>query len=933
VNGRGLVNGNGLVNGTGLVNGNGLTNGLSRVPIRRNTFGVVTNKDLRVGLALVMLGLLVIPVVSMLLMEPKLERYEPSITIDGDFSDWEDVPKYVDQADGRRPDATVHSYSIDLERNHLSFYVQGVGIVLGDIDGYDSWYFFIDSDGDSSTGYKIRNFGANFVIQAYGGDNIVSAAQMHTFLGDDQTNWSAFTETGKVGAVTSGRMMEVQTTIHSLDLQDDFLVLFCANDYEGGQSCSSVPVGKDPGALLVEQTRLRSVVERRPEQIMEVNFTAMASDVTVSDMTVAVSGGATVETPQVPFTVAQGSTTTKLITADLTLAPVGALITATVESVMADRPPSIRGEAVRAYVEEIPPGIVIDGFFEDWTSGNPDPEDLQLGSNADIVEYDSVEGTSEAFFHVRVSGEILEGTFAPQMKNRVIQGMPGEPTPPAPTGRSKTTGDDYLMIYIDSNSSEDSGEMFYGVMANAIVEIKGMYGVIKQKGLWIWTDGVWEEVAGINAEIDADEIEISVLLGRLGILDDSKMVFVTSTWNMIGDFAFQQTDWRTRSRTVYLVEQDGSGTHTGLSMHRKVFFTGSYFFAFYYNGGVGSITWEWSINGKDWSNAYSNAFVTGGIYYVSVWYNASDSVVYIVGAKSTADTDVYVRRGTVTGNVITWGGSENSITVSSSTAKKNASIAVSSEGYVWIASAVYNLTGYNINVTRSTAPEVISFFGAPTPLSTDQADTLGPVIVPLKDNDMYCAFNRNGNIKGNYYDGSSGLWSTEVTIASDGKDQMEGGPSLVVDYSAYIHFVYADTSGVIKHLKYTTSWGSPTTLDSGSDAAYPTVSLVPTEDIYAFWINETYEIAGKISSDGGSTWVWNEYITDDSVIKWNLTSVYNYSKVWGVAWIWDIKGEEVYFERIPEFEFLLVPVVFVTFIPIILRRRHRVRSNAGSQET
>ena len=854
-------------------------------------------------------------------MEPGYELYTPSIAIDGDFSDWDDVPMYTDSPDNPRPDVTVKSYAIDFERNHLSFYVQAVGIVLGDINGYDTFYFFIDSDGDTTTGYRVDNFGADFVIQVHGGDNIVADAQTFAFLGDDQYNWTAFVGLERVDAEASGRMMEVQTTIHSLSLEEDFLVLFCANDHEGGQSCSSVPVGEDPGALLVEQSRFRSIVERRLEQVMEVRFTAMASDVIVNDISIVVSGGATVETPQLPFTVAEGTTTTKLITADLTLAPIGALITATVESVLADRPSTIRGEVVKAYIEEIPVGIVIDGFFEDWTTGNPDAADPSLGSNVDMIEHEAVEGQADAFFHVKVSGNIMLGTFAPQMKTRHFPGLPGEPSPPAPITEFRATGEDYLTIYIDSNSSDDVGESFYGVNANIIVEIRGMYGVIRQKTLMMLVDGTWEAVAGIDAEIDADEIEISVLLARLGTLDNPEIFFVTSTWNTLGDLSQQLTDWQTRSRAIYLVEDDGIGAHVALSMQRKVFYTGSYFFAFYHNATIGNITWEWSSDGVDWGNSYDYPFAASDIYYASVWFNSSDSQVYIVGAKDSADTDVYVRKGSVSTNQITWG-TETAVSISQTNmAFKVTSISVSDGGHVWIASSVDNNTGYNVNVTRSSTPEDVSNWDPFTALSTDQATIPGPVIVPLADDDMYCVYNRNGVISGNYYDESSTSWSSGVTVVSDAKLMALGGPSAVVDSSANIHLIYANLTGLVNYTKYTSSWSSTTILDDGSNNSYVTVSLVPADDVYAFWINESSQISGKYSTDGGSSWTWMAWITLNTTAKWNLTSVYSYTDDWGIGWLWDMNGDEIYFESIPEFESFLIPIIAAVFVPIILRRR------------
>jgi hypothetical protein len=483
------------------------------------------------------------------------------------------------------------------------------------------------------------------------------------------------------------------------------------------------------------------------------------------------------------------------------------------------------------------------------------------------------------------------------------------------------SGEDYLMIYIDTNSSDDEGEAFYGVMANAIVEIRGMYGAIKHMSLRTLVNGTWGAFEGIEAEIDADEIEISVKLGRLGTLDNPKIIFVTSTWNRIGDVSIQQTDWQTRSRAIYLVEDDGGGSHVAMSLQRKVFYTGSYFFAFYYNATIGNITWEWSSDGVDWGNSYNYPFAASDIYYASVWFNSSDAQVYIVGAKDSADTEVYVRKGSVSGNQITWG-TETAVSISQTAmAYKVSSVAVSAGGHVWIASAVDNSTGYNVNVTRSSTPEDVSNWDPQTALSTDQATIPDPVIVPLASDDMYCVYNRNGVISGHYYDESSTSWDSGVTVASDAKPRGIGGPSAVVDSSAYVHLIYANLTGVVNYTKYTTSWSATSILDGGSNSSFVTVSLVPSDDVYAFWINGSYQISGKYSTDGGSTWNWMTWITANTTPKWNLTSVYSYTDEWGIGWLWDMNGDEIYFERIPEFELFLMPIIAAVFIPILLRRR------------
>ncbi|MFQ6059776.1 MAG: hypothetical protein ACE5KV_00565, partial [Thermoplasmata archaeon] len=632
---------------------------------------------------------------------------------------------------------------------------------------------------------------------------------------------------------------------------------------------------------------------------------------------------------EAPFTVEKGESVTKLIRADLSSSALGSLVDASVESLTADRPYSIRGSPARFYVEEIPQGITIDGFFGDWAESKLDSIDPHLPPNTDIAEYDAEKGLLDAYFYLRVSGEILEGSIVPERRVKAIEGGPSELTPPSEQIKQRAVGEDYAMIYIDSNTSDDLGEEFFGIRASTIIEIRGKYGVIRQTILKQWSEGGWEEVAGLSCAKDYDELECSVVLGRLGSLDSPEILFLVSTWWKKGDFAVQQEDWRTRSRAIYLLEQDGAGGHVGLSLQRKLFYSSPYFFAFYYDAVEDNIVWEWSEDGIDWTHTASTVFGTSNIYYASIWYNSSDSYVYIVGAKESSDNVVYTRRGSVSGNSISWG-TEYSVSMSDAAgAKRVASIAVSTEGYVWIASEVYNDTGWNVNVTRSQSPESLSSFGTRTPLvPTDRSERIGPVIVPLSGNDMYCVYNINGDIYGNKYDGTGESWASEETVATDGLGREKGGPSIVVDGSQNIHLVYANDAGKVKYTKYTTSWGAATILDEDTTKYYPTISLLNPDDLYALWVNvsgSSYQISGKHSTNGGSSWSWFELISPDTDYKGNLTSIYSYPEDWGICWMWDENKDDkdFYFERIPEYELVIVPVLIAVAIPVVLRKKRR----------
>src|SRR2546422_8480404 len=81
----GLVNGvqertNGLGNGKGAVNGSGFINGLS---LRRNRYGIITHRDLRGGVVIVLFSILGVAVLGFLLSAPPTPR--APFAGDGDF--------------------------------------------------------------------------------------------------------------------------------------------------------------------------------------------------------------------------------------------------------------------------------------------------------------------------------------------------------------------------------------------------------------------------------------------------------------------------------------------------------------------------------------------------------------------------------------------------------------------------------------------------------------------------------------------------------------------------------------------------------------------------------------------------------------------------------------------------------------------------------
>src|SRR2546422_447389 len=319
---------------------------------------------------------------------------------------------------------------------------------------------------------------------------------------------------------------------------------------------------------------------------------------------------------------------------------------------------------------------------------------------------------------------------------------------------------------------------------------------------------------------------------------------------------------------------------------RNVFYDGTNFWAFYYDGST--IQYEPSSDGLSWVNTKNTAFTTAGIQKVSTWfYNGGGTkIVYIAGAVGSG-TDLSVRRGTISGTTITWGTEAQVPSFSGQTWSMIPVITRDASGYVWVASNV-KISGnaWNFDAARSTNVDDVSAWNAKTALISGNSNNGGiqGVIVPLASGNVYAIWYDGAGvgIVGKLYSGS---WGSLDSIAGC-CGLLDRGPSATVDSSFNIHLIYTDPSGpgTVKYRERTSSWQSTTTLDSSTSNKYPTISRdTGTGDLYAFWISSTYQIKGQKFS--GGSWA-SLTIETNTKTKTSLTALYNVSSSSNVAWAW-----------------------------------------------
>ena len=547
VNGKGLVNGRGAINGrgrvNGLINGNGFTNGLSLSRITKA-------RDRKIWPRYVALGVAVLIFVLLLggLM-PEFEDRAPPIVIDGEFHDWDDTRLYTEQSPGTNPDTSIVNYGFRVDDGYFSYLIGVQGVALGDLSGYDSYYLFIDKDNDPSTGYIVRDMGAEHMVEAFGGSGEVAGSPIYGYTdSQDRTNFTQWQRISTGRAAVGGSRMEGQFTFNSLlDMNEDFSIRFCADDYEGGVTYSSVRIGPDYGALLITQEEVapNAVLTGNSGDLLQLRFEARGVDVSVDSVSFDVVGAVAEEISNIE--IPAGSSVTRTVSVDTSQSLSGELIDISVSSVVANVPYTVRGDGAKAYYDSSPSQPEVDGWFGEWDGQTQVDDDTSpvTNPNIDIQKSGVIKNTADddAYFYLQVEDELLGGFSSPQVRHKFTSSGPAQPAPPL-TQLKRMGGEDRTYVYIDSNTSDDTeGKWILGmdIKPDYMIRIHGIYGEISSTEMCHWNPG-WSCTEGVQVQKDMSRMELSAIIPGISS-SEMGVVFASTDWRQRGD----KTDSTTRS--------------------------------------------------------------------------------------------------------------------------------------------------------------------------------------------------------------------------------------------------------------------------------------------------------------------------------------------------------------------------------------------------
>lgn len=541
-NGPGRTNGltNGLTNGTrtggGFVNGSGFVNGLS---LRRNPFGVVTHRDLRRGIALILASVLAVPLLGYFLSAPAGQG--SSFAIDGDFTEWASVPTYRDPGNGFLPAFGLHA-----AYGKLYVYGDATGALFRGPTPTSAFVLLSRTDLPTPGYAAAPGFRANAVAELFGWDGSLRGTDLRVWPDSpapaDPDNKSALESKGGFPAVAAATLTEVQFEL-ALDLESlgwsttqVRVRLAISTDSATGFGAAATP---GLPALFVNQSSSIDTISGTGTALT-LKLRALAGDVRVDFIDFEGTGGGTHSVPTFPFTVAAGTSRTEDITVSAGSLPNGTLLTLRATEVTAATPAggpvpaTMEGDGARFYVGSVPAGKTIDGVFSDWTNVLPDGSDL-VPTSIDLrgTAFSLPSPPSDAYFYVRTQGQVLAGAVLPVLhETHAPTGNASAPTPPVPIGR--VAGEDVLRVYVDTDDRDGIGYPFDGILADRLVEIRGRLGGITAKELYAWNDTArrWvSQTASPAVAFVGAQLEASAPLAFLGPTHGPRVVFATSDWS------------------------------------------------------------------------------------------------------------------------------------------------------------------------------------------------------------------------------------------------------------------------------------------------------------------------------------------------------------------------------------------------------------------
>ena len=535
--------------------------------------------------------ILVILVISILLSAYfYIAVYLPSLRmkVDGNFSDWANVPKTNDGEDSTsHVNMDIWKYAIATQDDDLFLYFEVAGTMLnGTGDSNDAVNIFVDNDKNPDTGYRVRSVGAEYRIEVTGHDGDISNAKLYHFdasVRKSDYDWSAWTESGNLKAAAKSGKLETKVSMSDINIGkgDSIAILFSvkcgdAMDFskytlsfagksvrvvQGFTAPETIPANSVEASIITltvdaaggDNTVMGFKLHYNTPKVFQFDLKSVsiragsADGLELAQATMSPEG--TVDLKLTPAQeIKEGAKATFFVVVsvpNVTASPIiGLALMSPADVTIEDGTVSLSDEHpadgfVRPYIGVVPARTDIDGAFGDWTVANS--TNSWTDTDAAPVNWDDINiqkvaerrrGEMGMDLMVSVKGEMLAGVPVPeQWSGGNDQPLKGD------------DGMDTVIIYLDSNGNVSSGKIIEGIGADVAIFLEGMNGRVVSTTIKEYDSGTgqWEEardiapaVAGPTAvEVTLDLNEIKHLMKFTTPNDPApmKIVYSVETWN------------------------------------------------------------------------------------------------------------------------------------------------------------------------------------------------------------------------------------------------------------------------------------------------------------------------------------------------------------------------------------------------------------------
>jgi len=499
-------------------------------------------------------GIIVVLLVTMAFYSFVIMNGSDDISIDGNFSDWDDVPTYADEEDQENKGIDIVRCAVDNGDEYLYFYVETADEMYQGIGSSgDSIRLFLDTDVSIDTGYVIEGIGADYLIEIYGIHNEIFSSNYYEYYVDHRSNseeprgqydWNAWAPMFKVDSRVEGNKLEASLWVDELRIPSTIKprVLVQAVDPLGNYDFS--PVFSRAGSVGAE---VSGYGREFLSQGTSVEFLSLVMEnngrdsVTISGLTFLQSSTATrtdldsaelyLDGEPVAEGIFDGNTLVfsgldlkvkSQLDLDLVLkiasdSTTGHGLVLTLSDVNSKAGVSYTGDGVAAYIASSPSIPVVDGLFEDWTNPVSDDTGEVDNPNVDISAYDSRNYDLSTYYYMKVEGNMLHGRAVPVDRALNVpheddnQQSGNQDDSPLPV----ETGEDAVYVFLDTVPGLGYTHINIPFGADYMIKITGQNGFIHSSEYYrfdgkLQNEWSWEFVKHVEADSNTKEIETSV---------------------------------------------------------------------------------------------------------------------------------------------------------------------------------------------------------------------------------------------------------------------------------------------------------------------------------------------------------------------------------------------------------------------------------------